>query len=319
MRWLLSLTLVIAPAFAQAPAAEEAQPAPAPVLAVLGASLSAGYGTASELTTPKDVSLARFLAAAYPEGALTTLELGDAWFFTNPVQRGQTQMEAVLTNPTPPTAVIAIDFLFWYAYGSGFTNDDARVARLELGLAQLARFECPVLIGDLPDISLALNGKGPFNQPLVTPDMIPREVALRRLNTTIAVWMAQHPNVVQVPLEPMLTRMRLGQELKLRGNTWKPAKPNEALQPDLLHPTVRGSIWVTLATLDAFVRSKLAPSLPTPEFDEQKILARLHADTAEERAAELEKRADREARRARAEARRKEKEREAEKSGAGGR
>jgi hypothetical protein len=266
---------------------------------VLGASLSAGTGNSLELVTPKDVRFGRFLAAGFPAASVRVDDHGDMWFFNKPVAKGGEQVDAAVA--AKPTLVVALDFLFWYGYGDDFRSDDDRLARLELGLAQLDRCPCPIVIGDLPDIRVALDGKGPFGAPLVTPRMIPREATLQRLNARIAQWMAERPRVAQVPLAPMLARFQAGEELSLRGNTWKPATISEVLQADLLHPTARGTTWVTLATLDVLARSHPSIAALPLVLDERELLERVMAATADERAKEAKKRADREERRRRAE------------------
>lgn len=279
---------------------------------VLGASLSAGAGNSVELDTPKDVRLGRFLAAALPPESARIEDHGDMWFFTQPVKRGAEQVEAALAGH--PTLVVALDFLFWYGYGDAFRNDDERVARLERGLAQLDRFACPIVIGDLPDITIALKGRGPLGTPLVTRGMIPPKDVLERLNARIAAWMAERPRVAQVPLAPMLARFQAGEKLTLRGNSWHPEAISEVLQADLLHPTARGTTWVALATWDVLARTHESIAELPLVLDERKLLERLMAATADERAKEAKKRADREERRRRAE----ERQRQREGAGVGG-
>jgi len=311
---LLALSAGAAPLTQSQPAADQPADTLTSRVHVLGASLSAGTGNSLELVTQKDVRLGRFLAAALPTDGVRIEDHGDLWFFTEPVAKGEQQVAAALA--AAPTLVVALDFLFWYGYGDGFRSDDDRITNLERGLAQLDRFTCPIVIGDLPDITVALGGKGPLGSPLVTPEMIPREVALTRLNVRIAQWMAERPRVAQVPLAPMLARMQRGEELTLRGNTWQPKAISEVLQGDLLHPTARGTIWVTLATLDVLARSQASIAALPPVFDERELLERLMAATADERAKEAKKRADREERRRRAEERKRD--REAVGTGGGG-
>ena len=285
-----------------APSVPAAEPLTARV-AVVGASLSAGTGNSLELITPKDVPLGRFLGCILPSEGVSLSDRGDIWFFTDPVAKGQKQVDGAVAEA--PTLVVAVDFLFWYGYGDGFRSDDDRLAQLEVGLAQLDRFNCPIVVGDFPDITVALGGKGPLGQPIVTRAMIPNDVALRRLNVRLAQWLAERPRVAQVPLGPMLTRMQAGQELTMRGNTWQPASIAEVLQADLLHPTARGTIWVALATVDVVARAHPSLDVSTLLLDEAKVRERLMAATADERAKEQKKRADREERRQRADERRK--------------
>lgn len=314
---ILALGFLCAPSAAEGlreapPRVAAAVPVPdvAKRIAVLGASVSAGTGLRAELVTKGDLPLGRFLAAAMPpewlapggeeDERVEIFDHGDMWFFVRPLENGAAQVNAALDHA--PTLVVALDFLFWYGYGSGYASDDARLEDLERGLAQLDRFACPLVVGDFPDVRAALDGKGPLGMPLVTPDMIPRPVALDRLNLRLADWASERPRVSVVALGPMLTRMRNMEELTLRGNAWRPESLLEVLQPDLLHPTVRGEIWVAMAVLDALARAH--PSLDAIDFDERRILARVLAETAEEREKELAKRAEREARRRRSDERR---------------
>jgi len=282
---------------------------PAPPTArihVVGASLSAGTGSSIELMTKRDVPLGRVLACALPTEGVTVVDHGDTFFFAAPTERGPKQIAAALE--AAPTLVIALDFLFWYGYGDSVRGDDARLARLELGLAELDRCPCPIVIGDLPDISLALQGKGPLGRPIVSRSMFPSAEGLERLNQRIHEWMATRPRVHQVPLGAMLTTMQKGEALALRGNTWKPGEVSEVLQADLLHPTARGSVWVALATVDVLARAPLGVPAERCTFAEGAVLERLMANTEAERAAELAKRAEREARRREREEKRKQSE-----------
>jgi hypothetical protein len=120
--------------------------------------------------------------------------------------------------------------------------------------------------------------------------------------------MAARPRVSQVPLAPMLARMQTGEELTLRGNKWRPSAISEVLQADLLHPTARGTTWATLATLDVLARSQPTIAALPIVFDERELFQRLMAATADERAKETKKRADREERRRRADERKRERE-----------
>ncbi len=308
-------TLIAAAAALQAPAplapqSELPEPATARIH-VVGASLSAGTGSSLELVTKRDVPLGRVLACALPAEGVTVVDHGDTWFFMDPTERGPKQITAALE--AAPTLVIALDFLFWYGYGDRVRGDDARMARLELGLAELDRLACPIVIGDLPDISLALQGKGPLGQPIVSRSMFPSAEGLARLNQRIHEWMAARPRVHQVALGAMLTTMQKGEALVLRDNTWKPKDVSEALQADLLHPTARGSVWVALATVDVLARAPLGVPAERCAFAEKTVLERLMASTEAERAAELEKRAEREARRREREEKRKKTESERDK------
>jgi len=252
---LLLAFVTIAGASPQAPEALAAPPrVPATTrIATIGASVSAGFGNAGELKTKADVPLAVYISALLADDkAEDVTGQGDSWFFRDARRNGKRQVDDALD--TSPTLVIGVDFLFWYACGRATASDPRRAKGLEDGLAELDRIACPIVIGDLPDVAYALHGKGLFGQPLISRSMLPREEERIAMNRRIRAWAEARGDVAIVPLSVMTERMVQGQPMAVRGNEWTVRDPNDALQPDLLHPTSRGAIWIALHIADAATR-----------------------------------------------------------------
>ncbi len=287
-----------------APSAEPAPPLTR--VALIGASVSAGAGNAAELELGKDARLGAFLDAmlADEHAASEIHDFGDMWFFSNPRKKGRMQLEKALE--TKPTAIVACDFLFWFAFGQDEEGDRRRAPGLAEGLELLESIEVPLLIGDLPNIEHALAGKGPLGGPLVSRDMFPSEAERLAMNATIRSWAKARPSVEVLALDSIMTAMREGQEMEVHGNRWKPASLEEVLQRDLLHPNVRGSAWVAMyvaSALTDFSDIELTDFL----WDEAQILANLRDATAEARAEQAERVKRRKERRRKAEERKREK------------
>lgn len=229
-----------------APAARDGAQAEAlPLLArvaVLGASASAGFNLERELGEPR--SLARLLPELLVGGAPgEVLDGADALLFLDPPARGAAQIERTLAFR--PSAVLALDFLFWFAYGP--IPDEQRAARFERGLAQLERLAVPLAIADLPDMSGA--------KAVVMPESyVPSPGTLRALNRRLASWAEDRAHVTVVPLADLVGKLRRGEPVELRGERWQGEETVDLLQWDRLHPTVCGSLLFLGLGLDALDR-----------------------------------------------------------------
>lgn len=211
-------------------------------VAVLGASASAGFNLERELGEPR--SLAQLLPELLVGGARgEVLDGADTLMFLDPPARGAVQIERTLAFR--PTAVLALDFLFWFAYGP--IPEELRAARFERGLAQLERLAVPLAIADLPDMTGA--------KAVVMPESyVPTPQTLRALNRRLASWAEDRPHVTVVPLADLVGRLRRGEPVELRGERWQGEAAVDLLQWDRLHPTVCGSLLFLGLGLDAFDR-----------------------------------------------------------------
>jgi hypothetical protein len=254
-------------------------------IAVLGASVSDGFGLDEEIG-------ARTVFADVVDASLKTAHesvynKASAFFFSDPAGTARDAVEAA--KKKDPTLVVGIDYLFWFGYGRVAAESD-RAARFEKGLASLESFTCTVLVGDLPDMSPALEGESPLtHRPMLRREQIPTAESLKKLNERLAAWSAEHANVVVVPVAEMLTRVRANDEIKLRGNVWPKDAGAKLLQKDLLHPTLEGAIAVWLVAGDCLVRARPAFPADAFEWDAKAIWRKVYDSKAEAREARLEK------------------------------
>ncbi len=243
-----------------ATAAPQASASPSTIrFAVIGASTSAGFGC-SALDVREDgrygdaVDLAQFVKVACSDRKCIVTDLASGYFFFNPIAQGRAQMDRALKSKAD--AILAIDFLFWYAYGSDgptgepLKDENDRAAKLEVGLAQLERCHCPIVIGDIPDMSRAV-GK------MLSQTQMPKSETLAALNARITAWSKEHANVCVLPLDALSRDLRTKGAIQIDGAQWAATKDQPLLQNDELHPTARG-----LAGLTAMTLGTLDPLLP---------------------------------------------------------
>lgn len=246
MRWLPALALAACAASTPARVAPRARaaappaiaaPAPPPAVtvervAVVGASVSAGF------TAPR---VAAAIAAA---GGTVVADAADLWMFRDPDGNGAAQV-AVAAAATP-SVVVAIDFLFWFAYQPG--DPAARAASLERGLALLDRIDAPLAVGDLAD----MRGADPR---MLAPAAVPPPAELAALNARIRTWAAGRPRTIVLPLAAWTAPLLADGEVELSPGERVPAAT--LLFLDHLHPNPLG-LWYLLTRVDAALEADLA-------------------------------------------------------------
>ncbi len=278
---LIALQLAVAP-----------QPAPAadriPVLqriVVVGASLSDGFGL--DLDSGARTRFADVVEAGLKTDHAKVASHVKSMMFMDAPKHGLEEIEGA--RGADPTLLVGIDYLFWFAYGQA-PSDEERAARFEKGLALLEGFTCPVLVGDLPDMHMALKGESQMTHaPLLRAEQVPAPAVLKRLNERLAQWSAEHKNVTVVPLAKLVERVQTGLDVSLRGNAWSSGALEHLFQKDLLHPTLEGSSAVWLFAADALIRAR--PDVPASafEWDAPAIAKRVFDAKAPDREAKLER------------------------------
>lgn len=262
---------------------------------VVGASVSGGYGLQPEIKAA--VSLGDFLDCMLSGERRPTVDLGDVWLFRDPGAKAPKMVEQALA--AEPTLVIAIDFLFWFGYTS-WTSGPDRLADLQRGLALLERFDCPLVVGTFPDMTIATQGMSPYGFPLIVDHMIPSPSERERLNARVREWaQARGGKVLVFPLDGLVQRMIRGEEIALRSNEWPAGSRNRLLQSDLLHPKAEGTICLLIHVLDFMVQAREDLDEGQVEWSAEAIRARLLEATREERGTALERERRREERRRR--------------------
>jgi len=254
---------------------------------VAGASVSDGFGLSKDLKT--SVKLAHVFRAACKDEEAEFIPLGDARFFLDPRGAGERIIKAAKEGEA--SCFVGVDFLFWYAYGA--KSEARRVSFVEAALKALEELECPVLLGDLPDMSIALEGNY-FGRPMISKEMIPAEETLKTLNKRLRAWAGEREQVHVVPLASLLHKIQSGGEIQLREVHYQPESLKQLLQADLLHLTSEGSMAVCLLVGDLLVREYEELSEEDFVFDREAAMERLKSFAEEKRTAEL---AERDARR----------------------
>lgn len=247
------------------PAPPSAAPAAEPLhLGILGASVSDGLGCFARETRADGV-----YAAQYRLADMIALVCGDRplefedranfamGFNTKPA--GRAAVAAVLD--AKPQAVVALDFLFWYCYGrhgpakTAEQAEERRQAAFEQGLALLAQFEVPVVVGDIPDMSRAAGKAMPVS-------FVPPLASIEAANARLAAWAADHPNVRVVPLAKMIRQLHDEQLVEVAGKRFAATAEQPLLQADELHATPAGLAAITCVVVDILAQAKPEFALP---------------------------------------------------------
>jgi hypothetical protein len=244
-------------------------------VAIVGASVSAGCvdplsgGSADNSTVP----LLRILKPWLAEREARVQSRADMLMFQDAETKGRLQIERTLKSP--PDLVFAVDFLFWFGYGRLRADDEAaaRLRRFEAGLGLLAQLQCPVVVGDLPDVTGA-------SARMISPAMIPAPAVLARLNERLRAWAAERRQVVVFPVAELVLRMkRDGVALPLAAGELA-TPPGGLMQGDRLHANRLGMAWLGFRLQDA-LRPVDALDLPAWSLEQFVAAAGAEADLAD--------------------------------------
>lgn len=250
MRLILSLCLLVWPLLAQ-----ESQPTTRTVgkgildrVVVVGASVSAGFGLEGEIgyrTSLADIVQQSIVAEHQP-----VQNRSGEMFFMSPEASGKRFAEGATEDKA--TLLLALDFLFWFGYG--IVPDEAkRLDRLEKGLALLDKFECPIVVGDFPNMTQAL--EAPVK--MLSKNQVPAPETIEKLNVRVRAWAAGKKNVVLVPLADLCTKMQKGEAMTIRDTKYAEGELKNLLQNDGLHTNLEGTCAVWLVALDCMSKAKI--------------------------------------------------------------
>ena len=232
-------------------------------IAVIGASASDGFGArvyadVDGRTTVRAVGLAEILAALINDPGLTITDHASSQFFMQPFAMGEKQIVAALADT--PDIVCAVDYLFWFSYGSVGVEPgtdaerDRRFALLERGLKILDRTKAEIVIGNLPDVSVAIGG-------MLRAQQVPSPEVLAELNERIVRWADERPRVTLIDLADMMNDLLAG------GRAGAPGK-RPLMNRDRLHPTADGI---------AVIARAVARAAELPDVDHAEIMRRLES------------------------------------------
>jgi len=218
---------------------------------VIGASLSSGFGLERELGAPLNLAKVLDEVLVAEHGAI--LSNVQPWFFADPEGYGRLMIDDVVERD--PTLVVAIDFPFWFGYGS--LEEDERVARLERGLSLLEELNCPVVVGNFPNMEAALGS-------MLSVIQIPESATLKALNDRIRAWTDQKPTRMLADLATYSDLIREERDVRV-GSGWEGKRAKELLQEDQLHPSLVGAVMIAIMTGE--VLSKDVNEVETSSFD----------------------------------------------------
>lgn len=241
-------------------------------IAVIGASLSAGFHLdgSMEMFKPSKIQLAHVIEASLVGEHQPIDNRATQAFFIDPARKSTVALGHLAQSK--PSAIVAIDYLFWFGYGE--VPEDARIGRLSQALLALEPFTCPILLGDLPDMSAATR----VQQPMLQATMVPKPETLVALNARIAEWAKDKKNVVIVPLADITTRLASDQEIVVHGNKWPKGSIARLMQADRLHPTLEGTCAVWVVAVDAWTKAQKDVPASAFELDVAQIVMKIKGE-----------------------------------------
>jgi len=235
-------------------------------IVMIGASATAGFTAAEPFggTNTPFYSLSRYVEAALTVPHEPVRNLGNALFFFQPQLFAQQQLTQALTNR--PTLVIGVDLLFWFCYGEGST-DEERLQRFDQGLKLLEKVECPLIVGDIPDASAAVD-------VMIRPDQMPSLKAIAVANRRLKEWAADRPQVVVFGLSEFLRNATANRAITIHDYVLPDGKTSMLLQGDKLHASPSGSAVLALGLLDAVQSARPGPHAEEFRHDPKEIFRR---------------------------------------------
>jgi len=207
-------------------------------IAVVGASVSAGFG---------GVSFGELVTAAAPRSKVESY--ASIFLFRDPVGVTRSQIDQAIAFRA--TAIIGLDLLFWDVYRE--TDPAWRDRSVAAALAELERARAAgawIVVGDVPRITTA-------NEAFIAKESVPDVASLARYNDQIAAW-SRRERVLLVPFASWAEPLAAGGEVALRSGEKVSAR--ELVGPDGLHTNATGA-WALLDRLDQFIERTL-PGTP---------------------------------------------------------
>jgi hypothetical protein len=253
---------------------EPAAKSPWDKIIVIGASASAGFVLAEPFggTNTTNCKLRFYLDAAIATPHPPLKDFSTALMFLNPDTFSQQQIDAAIA--AKPTLVVAVDFLFWSCYGDGYT-DAGRLKHFESGLKLLEKFQCPLVVGDLPDVSAATNSG------IISADQIADAAVRAAANARLKQWAASRPQVAIVPLADFMHHVSANETVSIHGLNFPAGKTRMFIQNDLLHPTPPGAALLALGILDALTKKDLEFSTNDIRWNPKEVFQRGYKSAAQ--------------------------------------
>ena len=231
-------------------------------IAVIGASMSDGFGVRVSTTLPdgkkisEGVNLSELVKVACKDPTVVVSNYTSSMYFMNPARTAQSSATRACGDNAQemPTCVFAVDWLFWNGYGISnvrgekLSSDTERMELLDNALACLEPMcaaNIPIVLGDFPDMHSAIGGG------MISAPMVPSVECLAALNARVAQWALTKKNVCVVSLSKLTQDLLQKKSIHAAGRDWDAQTLGPLLQKDRLHPTFAGTVTVLAAALDA--------------------------------------------------------------------
>ena len=231
-------------------------------IAVIGASMSDGFGVRVSTTLPdgkkisEGVNLAELVKVACKDPSVVVVSYTSSMYFMNPARTAKSSATRACGDNAQemPTCVLAVDWLFWNGYGVSnvrgekLSGDTERMELLDNALACLEPMcaaNIPIVLGDFPDMHSAIGGG------MISAPMVPSVECLAALNARVAQWALTKKNVCVVSLSKLTQDLLQKKSIHAAGREWDAQTLGPLLQKDRLHPTFAGTVTVLAAALDA--------------------------------------------------------------------
>ena len=210
-------------------------------VAVVGASVTAGWG----VKTPPikgdfgayPINLQHIMEAMIIDPHEEVAYFGEEMFFMHPTVQGTELIDEIIAHH--PTVVIALDYLFWYGYGNIDGGEAARLAKFELGLGQLGRIDAPIIVGNMPDMHEAVGR-------VLKLEQVPTPQTIAKMNARLRQWAFTRPNISVINVHNIVEHLLADRKIVLPSHVWEAGSRSKLLQNDLLHPTLEGTVALSL-------------------------------------------------------------------------
>lgn len=239
--------------------AEGAAETPWQRIVVIGASASAGFNTGRE--AGRTANVARVIEAMLKVEHDKVVNVSSGFFFMNPRWMGTQSVRRAVE--VKATLVVAIDFLFWFGYGS--KSEGRRLEDLDAGLQYLSELKCPILLSRIPDMKASV-------AKMLSARQVPRPETLEKLNNRIDAWASIRKNVVMVPMAEFVDDLRAGKGVAVSDIIYPPGSIRKLLQRDELHPTLEGLAAVTTLSFIKFCEGN--KNVSVDDFERRPLVIR---------------------------------------------
>ncbi len=228
-----------------------------PVL--LGASVTAGAGAAvvsgeAREQTMLSVDAGVAYAAVVTAPHATPLDFGDNGVMADPTAALREQ--AYTAAAQHPTLVIAIDWLFWplhQSFSSSLPADELaamRLAAVDAALKELECFDCPVVVGDVPNMTRAAGG-------LLRDDRDPSDAVRAQANARIRSWASVKPNRCVLAVSMLAECIHEDKGFEIAGLRYEAGEGARLVQQDGLHATAEGLAVLVSAAIAQLEQASL--------------------------------------------------------------